>query len=90
MKNPFKRNKKEAFPKNKVPRKQNELDQEYTGICAAIGQKQYQSKVLEQEILGLNRLLSELAKEANERQQLDAAVKASQAKTVAPVESSQQ
>lgn len=73
MKNPFSRKKNKGIPKDQVPRSKEEIQAEYDQIRLKVGQAQYQSFVYSEEVKQLNLLLLNLNREANARQQLDAA-----------------
>lgn len=75
---------KKKFPTANVPRAQTELNQEYTSLCARVGDLQYKVYALSLDIATINGKILDVQKEGVERAKLDQA--AAQAKAAAAKE----
>ena len=93
MKNPFKKA-KTKFPTEQVPRSEKEINEEYTSLCAQLGQSEYNKTILTKRIEWLTNKLLTVDKEMARRQELNKAAadaaKAAQPNNAAPQQASAQ
>ena len=85
LKNLLKRN-KNVVPTIPVPRSEDEINKDYTEVCAKAGQVQYNLYLLTKNLEALNGRLREIDLEMRQRQELKKVFEAEKAKENAQVE----
>jgi hypothetical protein len=79
MKNPFKKKQNKGIPTEAVPRSEKEINEEYTSLCAQLGQSEYNKTILTKRIEWLTGKLLTVDKEMARRQELNKAAKEAEA-----------